>query len=150
MAAPGTGRQRPLGQLDRLLLSELLRLFAATLAGVVLLYLLIDFADRGSMFSGRALGRAVLELYLNQAAVVAHQLAPGALILSTALLIAQLGRRGELTALLALGVSPWRIAAPVAGFALAVGAILWTGGELVVVRADARAEDIVAKRFHRW
>lgn len=142
--------QRPFGQLDRLLLSELARLFAAMLAGVVLLYLVIDFADRGSMFSGHALGRAVLELYLNQAAVVAHQLAPAALVLSVVLLVAQLGRRGELVALRALGISPWRLSLPVCVFAAGLGCALWFVGERVVVRADARAEEITAKRFHRW
>ena len=149
MSAPASF-QRPLGQLDRLLLRELARLFVAMLAGVVLLYLVIDFADRGSMFSGKALGRALLELYLNQAAVVAHQLAPAALVLSVSLLLAQLGRRGELVALRALGISLWRLSLPICAFAAVLGILLWQVGERVVVGADARAEQITVERFHRW
>lgn len=137
-------------QLDRLLLSELARLFAATLAGVVVLYLVIDFADRGSSWKGDGWVRAVALLYANKAAVVAHQLAPAALVLAATLLVAQLGRRGELTALHALGIPPWRLAVPVLAFAVLLGGAMWVVGEAVVVRADARAEEITVRRFLRW
>src|SRR5438067_874018 len=95
------------------------RLFSATLGGVVLVYLVIDFADRAHGFTGRAWGRAAAELYLNKAAVVAYQLAPAALIIAAALLITILSRRGEMTALPSLGVRPLRLAGPVALFAAA-------------------------------
>ena len=139
-----------LGQLDRLLWKELTRLFAATLGGVVLIYLVIDFADRAHAFSGRAWGRYVLELYANKAAVVGYQLAPGALIIATALLITLLSRRGELTALYALGVRPLRIALPVLAFSALVGVLLFQLNERVVVRADARVDEIMLRRFNRW
>src|SRR5207244_3201812 len=108
------GGARPFGQLDRLLSLKFLQLFAATLGGVVLLYLTVDFADRAGSFWGRAWGKAALELYWNKAAVVGYQLAPAALIIAAALLATLLARRGELTALFALGVRPWRLPAPVA------------------------------------
>ena len=149
-AQPVIGRPRALGQLDRLILALLARLFSATLGGVVLLYLVIDFADRAHGYRGRAWGRAVLELYANKAAVVGYQLAPAALIIAAALLVTLLARRGELTALFALGVSPVRIAAPVAAFAAALAGALFLLGEKVVVRADARVEEITVKRFNRW
>jgi len=141
---------RPAGQLDRLLLRELSRLFAATLGGVVAIYLVIDFADRAHAFTGRAWARAAAELYANKAAVVAYQLAPAALIIAAALLVTLLARRGELTALQALGVRPLRLAAPVALFATVLGIGLFWLGEEVVVRADARAEEIQVQRFNRW
>jgi lipopolysaccharide export system permease protein len=144
------GRARAFGQLDRLVLSMLLRLFSATLGGVVLIYLVIDFADRAHGYRGRAWGLAVLELYANKAAVVGYQLAPAALIIAAALLVTLLARRGELTAMFALGVSPARIAAPVAAFAAVLGAAMFLLGEKVVVRADARVEEITVKRFNRW
>jgi len=129
---------------------ELARLFFATLGGVVLVYLVIDFADRAHGFTGRAWGRAAAELYLNKAAVVAYQLAPAALIIAAALLITILSRRGEMTALLSLGVRPLRLAGPVALFAAALGIALFWLGEKVVVRADARAEEIQVRRFNKW
>jgi lipopolysaccharide export system permease protein len=127
-----------------------LRLFVATLGGVVLIYLVIDFADRAHTYSGRAWGLAAAELYANKAAVVAYQLAPAALIIAAALVVTLLSRRGELTALLALGVRPLRLAIPIAAFAAVLGVGLFWLGELVVVGADARAEEIQVKRFNRW
>ncbi|HZX95686.1 MAG TPA: LptF/LptG family permease [Myxococcales bacterium] len=144
------GQQKIGGQLDRLLLRELARLFAMTLGGVVVIYLVIDFADRAHGFTGRAWGRAAAELYLNKAAVVSYQLAPAALIIAAALLVTMLSRRGELTALLALGVRPLRLAAPVAAFAALLGAGLVWLGERVVVGADTRIEEIQTTRFNRW
>jgi lipopolysaccharide export LptBFGC system permease protein LptF len=141
---------RPFGRLDRYVARQLVRIFLATLGGVVLLYLAIDFADRAHGFSGRAWGKAVLELYWNKAAVVAYQLAPAALIIAAALFASLLARRGELTALYALGVRPRRLAAPVGGVGLVFGVALFFLGEQVVVRADARAEEIQVQRFQRW
>jgi len=130
--------------------AEVVRHFVATLGSVVLVYLVIDFADRAHTYTGRAWGRAALELYANKAAVVAYQLAPVALIIAAALVITQLSRRGELTALFALGVRPLRLALPIAAFSLVLGVALFWLGEGVVVGADARAEEIQVKRFNRW
>ena len=143
-------RPPPLGQLDRYLSWQLLRLLVATLGGVVLLYLVVDFADRAQGFGGRAWAKAALELYWNKAAVVAYQLAPAALIIAAALLATLLARRGELTALYSLGVRPVRLALPIFAIAVALGGLLFLLGERVVVRADARAEEIQVKRFNRW
>jgi lipopolysaccharide export system permease protein len=131
-------------------LAELARLFFATLGAVVLVYLVIDFADRAHTYTGRAWGRAAAELYANKAAVVTYQLAPVAMIIAAALLVTLLSRHGELTALFALGVRPLRLVGPIAAFAAVRGIALFSLGELVVVRADARAEEIQVKRFNRW
>jgi lipopolysaccharide export system permease protein len=147
---PSPGGARLFGQVDRLLAAQFMKLFGATLGGVVLLYLTVDFADRAGSFWGRAWGKAALELYWNKGAVVAYQLAPAALIIAAALLATLLARRGELTALFSLGVRPWRLAAPIAVLATFLGIVLFFLGERVVVRADARAEEIQVKRFNRW
>jgi len=127
-----------------------LRKFLATLGGVVLVYLTVDFADRAHTYTGRAWGRAALELYANKAAVVAYQLAPVAVIIAVCLVVTLLSRRGELNALFALGVRPARLAVPIAAFAAVLGLALFWLGEGVVVGADARAEEIQVKRFNRW
>ena len=124
----------------------MVRLFAATIGGVVLIYLVIDFADRAHGFYGRAWGKAAAELYLNKAAVVGYQLAPAALIIAATLLVTLFGRRGELTAMLSVGVRPLRLALPIAAFAALLGMGLFWLNEKVVVRADARVEEIHAVR----
>lgn len=141
---------RVLGLLDRLLARELLRLFLATLLGVLALYLLIDYADRSHTFVGKDWLRSAAELYANKAAMVTYQVAPGAAIIAVGLLVALLARRGELDAVFALGVSPLRIALPVTVVALALGVGLFALGESVVIGANARAESIDVKRFGRW
>ena len=65
-------RPPPFGHLDRHLAAQLSKLFVATLGGVVVLYLVVDFADRAHGFSGRAWGKAALELYWNKGLVVAY------------------------------------------------------------------------------
>src|SRR5207237_1948982 len=90
------------------------------------------------------------EPYANQAAVVSYQLGPVAVLIATSLLVTLLSRRGELTALFALGVRPLRLLAPIAAFAAVLGLVLFWLCELVVVGADARAEEIQVKRFNRW
>lgn len=145
-----SGLKRAVGAMDRLLLRELAVLFVATVVGVVLLYLVIDFADRAGSYGGPAWGKAVAELYLNKAAVVTYQLAPAALILASALLIAQLSRRGELVALFGLGVRPARLAVPISLFAAATGALLFVFNEGVVVHADQRVDEIALRRFNTW
>ena len=144
-------RPAPLfGIFDRMLLRELTWLFFSTLCGVVLLYLVIDFADRAGSYGGPAWGKAVAQLYANKAAVVTYQLAPAALILSAALLVASLSRRGELVALYALGLRPLRLALPVAAFALLAGCGLFLLNERLVVRADEAVDQITLHRFHTW
>ena len=59
----------------------------------MLIYLVIDFADRAHTYSGRAWGLAAAELYANKAAVVAYQLAPAALIIAAALVVTLLSRQ---------------------------------------------------------
>lgn len=142
----------PIPTVDRLLLRELVQLFIATLGGVVLLYQVIDFADRGSGYHVERFGMAsaLIELYADKAAVVVLQLAPGALVISVALLLAQLDRRGELTALLSIGLRPRRLAVPISAFALLLGGGMILLQENVVVHADARAEEITAVLFHHW
>jgi lipopolysaccharide export LptBFGC system permease protein LptF len=133
-----------------MLLRELAWLFVATLSGVVLLYLVIDFADHAGSYGGRGWGKAVAQLYLNKTAVVTYQLAPAALMLAAALLVAQLSRRGELVALFGIGVRPARLALPVAAFAALAGGALFLLHEGVVVRADEQVDQITLRRFHTW
>jgi lipopolysaccharide export system permease protein len=72
------------------------------------------------------------------------------MIIAAALLVAWLGRRGELIGLVSVGLSPLRLCAPIALFAaLLAGVLVWMQ-ERVVIFADARAEEITATRFNRW
>ncbi len=123
--------------------------FIGSLVAVVGLFLVVDFAENASIFSGKGWLLAVLALYAYRAAVVAYQTAPAAMLLAAAITASDLRRTREYTALRALGLGPWRVVTPV----LAVAAVVAVGiawlGDAVVVHATARAEEIMANRFHR-
>ncbi len=105
--------------------------FAGALAAVVLVFLVVDFAENAGAFRGEGWVRAALELYANRAAAVAYQTAPAAMLLAAALTASGLRRTREYTALRALGLGPWRVAAPVLAVAAAVAvALAWLGPNL--------------------
>jgi lipopolysaccharide export system permease protein len=128
------------------------RAFFATLAaqaGVLAIYLAIDFVDNASAFSGPGWGAAVLELYANKSAVVAYQTSTAALLLGAAIAASGFRQTREWIAFRSLGLGPWRIAAPVLAVALLFGGAMAALNDVVGVRAAERAEEIQATRFQR-
>jgi lipopolysaccharide export system permease protein len=123
--------------------------FVASLAAVVALFLVVDFAEHSSVFSGPGWLEAVLVLYAHRALVVAYQTAPAAMLLAAAVTASDLRRTREYTAMRALGLGPWRVVAPVLTVALAIAVALGYAGDAIVVGATARADEIMATRFHR-
>ncbi|HEX7488766.1 MAG TPA: LptF/LptG family permease [Anaeromyxobacteraceae bacterium] len=123
--------------------------FAASLAAVVILFLVVDFAENARVFGGAGWVRAVLALYAYKSAVVAYQTAPAAMLLAAGITASALRRTREYTAMRALGLGPWRVAVPVLAVAALVALGLGWMGDAVVVNASARADEIMATRFHR-
>lgn len=119
------------------------------LAGVVFIYLAVDFVDNSAGFSGPGWVPAVLELYANKAAVVARQVAPAAMLLGAAVAVSGFRNTREWTALRAVGLGPWRVAAPVLAVTVAAGLVLTVLHDAIGVRAAERAEEIGALRFGR-
>lgn len=118
-----------------------------SLAGVVGIYLAVDFVDSAWRFSGPGVVGAVIELYANKAAVVAYQVAPAALLLGAAIAVSGIRQTREWTAMRAVGLGPWRLAAPVLAVALLAGVAGIVLNDAVSVRAAQRAEEIEALRF---
>jgi lipopolysaccharide export system permease protein len=123
--------------------------FLVALAGVVGVFLAIDFVDNAPGYGGHGWLPAVLELYANKAAVVAYQLAPAALLLGAAIAASTFRQTREWTAMRAAGLGPWRVAVPIFAVALAVGGTLVVLNDVVGVRAALRAEELQAVRFGR-
>jgi lipopolysaccharide export system permease protein len=123
--------------------------FLAALAGVVTIFLVVDFVDNAHVISGHGWLPAALELYANKAAVVAAQLAPAAMLLGAALATSGLRQTREWTAFRSVGLGPWRMGLPMVAVALLVaGAMIWLH-DTVGVHAAQRAEEISATRFAR-
>jgi len=109
----------------------------------------VDFAENASIFHGPRWGMAVLELYVNKSAAVAYQTAPAAMLLAAAVTASGLRRTQEYTAMRALGLGPWRVALPLLAVASGASVALAAFDDTLVVDASARAEEIMATRFHR-
>ncbi len=123
--------------------------FVVSLGAVVALFLVVDFAENASVFTGPGWLAAVVALYVNRTAVVASQTAPAAMLFAAAVTASDLRRTREYTALRALGLGPWRVALPVVAVAALVAAGAGWLRDAVVVEASARADEIMATRFHR-
>jgi len=138
------------GLLLRHILKRYLVLVGAVLAGLLVVFLVADFVDRARAYTGPNWVRDVAELYGWKALVATHQLAPAALLLASASLVSLLRRRGELTAILALGFGRRVLFLPVGAVALAAALLLGLMDEYAVGHASRRVDEITALRFHRW
>jgi len=118
-------------------------------AGVVALYLAVDFVDNSAAFSGHGWLPAALELYANKAVVIAREIAPAAMLLGASVAVSGFRATREWTAMRAAGLGPWRLAVPVLAVTFGAGLALLVVHDTVGVRAAERAEEINAVRFGR-
>jgi lipopolysaccharide export system permease protein len=121
----------------------------AALAGVVAIYLVVDFVDNSAGFGGHGWVPAVLELYANKAAVVVRMVAPAAMLLGAGIAVSTFRNTREYTAMRSLGLGPWRLAVPVLAVTFGLGVALVVLHDTVGVRAAERAEEIGSLRFGR-
>ncbi|MBI5855511.1 MAG: LptF/LptG family permease [Nitrospirae bacterium] len=100
--------------LFRYLLGEFLKVFAACFAGLMTVYLVVDFFEKVRAFIRLDTQFSNILLYfLYKSPTIAMQLAPLAILMATLLTLGMLARNHELTAMRSCGVGPLRIAAPV-------------------------------------
>jgi lipopolysaccharide export system permease protein len=134
----------------RYVLRAYLGYFAAILFGLLAVFLVIDFVDRASAYTGPAWVRDALVLYGYKAVVAVPQLGPAALLLAGGTAITSLRKRGEVTALESLGFGWLAHFAPIGLAALSLSAGLIAFDEWAVPTAGPRVDEITAQRFHRW
>lgn len=123
--------------------------FLGALAGVVAIFLAVDFVDNAAGFTGPGWFPAVLELYANKAAGVVYLVAPAAMLLGASIATSTFRQTREYTAMRAVGLGPWRIAVPILAVAILSGVGLVVLNDAVGVHAADRAEEISATRFGR-
>jgi lipopolysaccharide export system permease protein len=135
--------------LFRYVATRVLGAFLVALAGVVGIFLAVDFVDNSAGFTGPGWVPAVLVLYAYKAAVVVSQVAPAAMLLGAGIAISTFRQTREYTAMRSVGLGPWRLGVPVLVVSLLAGGALVVLHDVVGVRAAARAEEIHAVRFGR-
>lgn len=136
--------------LFRHIASRALLAFAAAILAVVAIFLIVDFAENAQFFKGEGWLGEVVRLYAWKALAVGYQIAPAAMLLAAAVTGSGLQKSREYVAMRALGLGPRQVAFPVLAAAAAVAALLAVFNDAVAVDASARAEEIMATRFHRW
>jgi LPS export ABC transporter permease LptF/LPS export ABC transporter permease LptG len=126
---------------DRYVAGRFLRIFALALLSMSFLYVLIDYLEISeSIVKNRIGAGVVLAYYQALLAPILLDLVPFAFLVSALITTAGLVRSGEATALLAHGLSLFRMAASLLLFAVATGVVLFFYAERVVPRAAADAD----------
>lgn len=124
-------------------------IFVALSLSLVALFLVIDFGDWLRLYTGKPVAD-VAALYWYRSHLALVQFAPAALVLTGGLTITLIRRRGEWTALKALGASPVAVLRPLVAVSL-VGALgLFAFQEWVVSRSGPQVDRIMVERFDRW
>jgi lipopolysaccharide export system permease protein len=129
--------------LFRYLLHEFLKIFAACFAGLMTIYLVVDFFEKVRAFIKLDTRFDNILLYfLYKSPTIAMQMAPLAMLMATLLTLGLLARNHELTAMRSCGVGPMRIAAPFMA-AAAVAACAMFGLSAVFAPLGAAKADYV-------
>ena len=135
--------------LERYVARLMAGLFVILALSVVTLFLVIDLGDWLRLYLGKPVFD-VAALYWYRSHVVLVQLAPAALVLSAGLTVTVIRRRGEWTALRALGARPSTVLRPVALVGGLVAVVLVLFQEYVVSDSGPMIDRILLERFGRW
>ncbi|MDE3223792.1 MAG: LPS export ABC transporter permease LptG [Nitrospirota bacterium] len=129
--------------LFRYMVSEYTKVFAMCFAGLMTVYLVVDFFEKVRKFIryDAELG-AILWYFLCRAPAIAFQIAPLGVLMATLLALGVLSRSHEITAMRSCGISLSRIAAPFVAVSFLLSLALLTLSALIMPFATAKAEYI--------
>ncbi len=127
--------------LTRYMFQEILKVFCLCLAGLMTVYLVVDFFEKIRKFIKYGAAPEEMALYFFYVAPhVAYQIAPVALLMATLLSLGVFLKNNEITAMRSCGVNLGRIALPYFGFAAAMAWVLLVFSALVVPNSLVRAD----------
>jgi len=119
---------KPFSVVSRYLAAQFLGIFFPVLCGLVLLYIVIDVADRMSIFlrHSATVGEAARYM-LFKVPLMLTQIMPPAVVISVLMSLGLLARRNEIIALRASGISLLQTTLPILALALAISmaALVW-------------------------
>lgn len=129
--------------LFRYLLREYAKIFFMCFAGLMTIYLVIDFFEKVRRFlSFDASWLDVLSYFALKVPGISFQIVPLAILMATLLTLGLLSRNNEITALRSCGVSlPW-ITSPFLAFAVVAALVLLLFSSTVIPLASSKAEEI--------
>lgn len=133
---------------ERYVAGLMLTLFSGLSLGLVALFIVIDFGDWLHLYIGKPVAD-VATLYGYRGQLAFAQLAPAAMVLAAALTITVVRRRGEWTALRALGASAFTLVRPVLLVCAACAAGLVAFEEFATSDAAPKLDKLLVERFNR-
>ncbi|HYD47919.1 MAG TPA: LPS export ABC transporter permease LptG [Terriglobales bacterium] len=114
--------------ISRYLVREFFAVLLPTLAGLVSLYLLVDFLDRlDILLENDATLSASLRYFLFKIPLIVTQILPPAVLVAALISVGLMARNHEIIALRAAGISLWQSSTPLLaiGLLLSAAALLW-------------------------
>ncbi len=123
--------------LDRYVLGRFLSVFFLVAASILLLAVIVDYADHiDKIAKNRPSAEVLLGYYRNFLLTISLQIAPFGILLSTLIALGILSRNNEDTAFRANGVSLHRLGAPIVVLATLAAGLAFAAGEYVVPLAQ--------------
>ncbi len=131
--APRIPRRLPGSVLVRHLIRELLGFLVPILIGFVILYLIIDLFERlNILLKNDATFSAAVRYFVFKIPLMITQILPPAVVVSVLFTFGMAGRRNEITALRAGGISLWQSSLPILGLAALISILALVWNETVV------------------
>lgn len=136
--------------LFRYMAREVLKVFVMCFAGLMTVYLVVDFFEKVRRFIRYdAELAAILWYFVCRMPAIAFQIAPLAVLMATLLTLGMLSRSHEITAMRSCGISLYRIAAPFLAVAFAASIALFGLSALIMPYASAQAEYVKSARIEK-
>ena len=127
--------------LFRYLFREYIKVFAMCLAGLMTVYLVVDFFEKVRKFMRHDADLlTILWYFVLRTPGISFQIAPLAVLMATLLTLGLFSRTHEITAMRSCGISLYRVAAPFLTFSLAVAFVLFGFSAVVIPLATAHAD----------
>ena len=129
--------------LFRYIFREYAKIFAMCFAGLLTIYLVIDFFEKIRRFLRYDVTLLpMLTYFALKVPAISYQIAPLAILMATLLTLGLLSRSHEITAMRSCGISLTWISSPFLVFAVAVALVLLLFSSTVIPVASERAEQI--------
>jgi len=136
--------------LFRYMLREYVKIFGMCFAGLMTIYLVIDFFEKVRRFlryDAHALD--VLAYFVLKMPAISYQIAPLAVLMATLLTIGLLSRSHEITAMRSCGISLYWITSPFLFLGTVLAMVLFLFSSTVIPLALAKAEQIKTTRIEK-
>ncbi|MER3422205.1 MAG: LPS export ABC transporter permease LptG [Nitrospiraceae bacterium] len=127
--------------LFRYLFREYVKIFMMCFAGLMTVYLVVDFFEKVRQFIRYdASVTNILEYFLFRVPAISFQIAPLAVLMATLLTLGMFSRSHEITAIRSCGISLYRTSLPFLTFSFLVSLCLLSLSTVVIPFASARAD----------